>query len=135
MLTSRPYLLRAMYEWIVANQLTPYILVAADYPEVEVPQRYVQNNKILLNISPKAVRNLRLENYAIDFETTFSGIVEYLYVPIRAIESIYAAENGRGMRFEPDNDDDPPPLEKRNLQKSPSKAKKGKKRPKLVVVE
>lgn len=134
MLTSRPYLLRAMYEWIVANELTPYILVGADYPEVEVPQRYVQNNKILLNVSPKAVRGLRLENYALDFETTFSGIVEYLYVPIRAIESIYAAENGRGMRFEPDNDDDPPPLEKRNIKKKRASSK-GKKRPKLVVVD
>jgi len=133
MLTSRPYVLRAMYEWIVANQLTPYVLVSADYPEVEVPQRYVQNNKILLNVSPKAVRDLRLEDYALDFETTFSGIVEYLYIPMRAIESIYAAENGRGMRFEPDNDDDPPPLEKRNIKKK--NGKKGKKRPKLVVVE
>lgn len=133
MLTSRPYLLRAMYEWIVANELTPYILVTADYPAVEVPQRYVQNNKILLNISPKAVRDLRLEDYAVDFETTFSGIVEYLYVPVRAIESIYAAENGRGMRFEPDNDDDPQPLEKRDHKKASSK--KSTKRPKLVVVE
>jgi len=133
MLTSRPYLLRAMYEWIVENQLTPYVLVSADYPEVEVPQRYVQNNKILLNVSPKAVRDLRLEDYALDFETTFSGIIEYLYVPIRAIESIYAAENGRGMRFESDNDDDPPSLEKRNIKKK--NIKKGKERPKLVVVE
>ena len=133
MLTSRPYLLRAMHQWIVENQLTPYILVSADYPEVEVPQRYVQNNKILLNISPKAVRHLRLENYALDFETTFSGIIEYLYIPIRAVVSIYAAENGRGMRFESDNDEDPPPLEKRNLNKK--QVPKNKKRPKLVVVE
>lgn len=133
MLTSRPYLLRAMYEWIVDNELTPYILVSADYPEVEVPQRYVKKNKILLNVAPKAVRDLRLENYALDFETTFSGIVEYIYIPIRAIESIYAAENGRGMRFEPDNDDDSPPLEKRNIKKK--RSPKGKNRPKLVVVE
>ena len=132
MLTSRPYLLRAMYEWIVANNLTPYILVNVDYPEIAVPLRYVQNNKILLNIAPQAVRDLRLEDYAVDFETTFSGIIEYIYVPLRAIESIYAAENGRGMRFENDNDDDPAILEKRDAKKT---AKKGKKRPTLVVVE
>jgi stringent starvation protein B len=132
MLTSRPYLLRAMYEWILANKLTPYVLVNVDHPDVHVPLRYVQNNKILLNISPKAVRDLRLEDYALDFETTFSGIIEYIYVPVRAIESIYAAENGRGMRFEEDNDDDPPPLKKRTDKKV---TKKFKKRPKLVVLD
>jgi stringent starvation protein B len=133
MLTSRPYLLRAMYEWIVDNELTPYILVGIEHPEVSVPLRYVQNNKILLNIAPKAVRDLRLENYAVDFETTFSGIIEYIYIPVRAIESIYAAENGRGMRFESDHDDDAPLLEKRNEKKSSKKSKKT--RPKLVVVD
>lgn len=73
MTSNKPYLIRAMYDWIVDNDLTPYLLVNAEYPRVEVPQEYVNGGRIILNISPKSCRGLHLENDRIVFTTRFSG--------------------------------------------------------------
>jgi stringent starvation protein B len=108
MLTSRrPYLVRAIYEWIADNDLTPYLLVDTAMDGVFVPRHAVQNDRIVLNISVQAVDQLQLGNQEITFDARFAGRVENIHVPIKAILAIYARENGVGLAFNPDNDDVP----------------------------
>ena len=107
--SSRPYLVRALYEWIVDNDCTPHILVNAEYPAVQVPQGFASDGQIVLNVSPSAVRSLHMDNDAVSFEGRFGGVAHSLFVPISAILGIYARENGQGMVFElepPALDDD-----------------------------
>ncbi|EPJ94867.1 ClpXP protease specificity-enhancing factor [Pseudomonas psychrophila] len=118
--SSRPYLVRALYEWIVDNDCTPHMLVNSDYPKVQVPAGFASDGQIVLNVSPTAVRQLHMDNEAVSFEGRFGGVPHTLYVPIPAIMGVYARENGQGMVFdleesleaddevEPD-DDGPPP--------------------------
>ena len=108
--TSRPYLIRAMYEWITDNGLTPYLMVDATVPRVIVPEKYIEDGKIVLNIQPDAVRNLQLGNHAIEFDARFSGVSYQIHAPVLAVRAIYAFENGRGMVFNEDDDDDDPPV-------------------------
>ncbi|MGN8251554.1 ClpXP protease specificity-enhancing factor [Pseudomonas sp. UBA4617] len=105
--SSRPYLVRALYEWIVDNDCTPHMLVNAEYPKVQVPDGFASDGQIVLNISPNAVRNLHMDNDAVSFEGRFSGVSHSLFVPSGAILGIYARENGQGMVFElePSQDD------------------------------
>ncbi|WP_122662727.1 ClpXP protease specificity-enhancing factor [Pseudomonas viridiflava] len=107
--SSRPYLIRALYEWIVDNDCTPHMLVNAEYPSVQVPQGFANDGQIVLNVSPSAVRHLHMDNDAVSFEGRFGGVPHTLYVPVGAILGIYARENGQGMVFElepPFEDDD-----------------------------
>ncbi|KPA88337.1 MULTISPECIES: ClpXP protease specificity-enhancing factor [Pseudomonas] len=107
--SSRPYLVRALYEWIVDNDCTPHILVNSEAPSVQVPQGFASDGQIVLNISPSAVRHLHMDNEAVSFEGRFGGVAHTLYVPIGAILGIYARENGQGMVFDlesPLEDDD-----------------------------
>jgi stringent starvation protein B len=113
MTPSRPYLIRALYEWIVDNRLTPY-LVIADQPEAIIPHEHVQEGKIVLNISPEVIHGLAMGNDAVEFKARFSGVPRQIYAPMRTILAIYAKENGRGMVFSEedmgDGDDSPPPV-------------------------
>ncbi|HAT7073836.1 TPA: ClpXP protease specificity-enhancing factor [Legionella pneumophila] len=109
MTSNRPYLIRAFYDWIVDNDLTPYILVDASNPNVQVPIEHVQHDRIVLNISPSATRGLLLENDRIVFTARFSGQTEQIFVAPNAVLEIYAKENGRGIAFSVDEDDEPPP--------------------------
>jgi len=109
MTSSRPYLIRAFYDWIVDNHLTPYLLVDAEYPGVEVPQEHVSGGRIVLNISPSACRGLHLENDRIIFTARFSGIATQIFVTPASVMAIYAKENGRGMEFEEEDGDLTPP--------------------------
>ncbi|MFK3772885.1 ClpXP protease specificity-enhancing factor [Pseudomonas sp. NPDC089406] len=106
--SSRPYLVRALYEWIVDNDCTPHMLVNAEFPAVQVPAGFASDGQIVLNISPSAVRSLHMDNEAVSFEGRFGGVAHSLYVPAGAIMGIYARENGQGMVFElePPQDDD-----------------------------
>lgn len=97
--SSQPYLLRAIYEWIVDNELTPYILVDASNDDVQVPRQYVENGKIVLNIAPRAVSNLQLANEQVLFDARFAGKPMQVTFPIKAVLAIYAKENGQGMVF------------------------------------
>jgi stringent starvation protein B len=103
MLPSRPYLLRAMNEWIVDSGLTPHLLIDADNPDLEVPDSARGDGKVVLNISPSAVRDLLMDNELVTFVARFGGVSRAVSVPMPAIEGIYARENGRGMMF-PDED-------------------------------
>lgn len=107
MTSSRPYLLRALNEWIVDNDLTPYIVCDATMEEVVVPQQFVENGKIVLNINPSAVRNLNVNNEALSFSARFAGSAMDVFLPINAVLAIYAKENGQGMVFV--DDGAPPP--------------------------
>jgi stringent starvation protein B len=106
--SSRPYLIRAIHEWILDNEMTPHLLVDMEGEGVDVPAQQGQNGKIVLNISPQAVEGLMLGNDAIGFRARFGGIATDVYVPIAAVMDIYATENGRGMVFsEEDGGPDP----------------------------
>lgn len=98
--SSRPYLLRALYEWIVDNDCTPHLLVNTEHPGVRVPAGYAQDGQIVLNVSPSAVRSLHMDNEAVSFEGRFGGVPHTLFVPAAAVLAIYARENGQGMVFE-----------------------------------
>ena len=98
--SSRPYLVRALYEWIVDNDCTPHMLVNSEFPAVQVPQGFASDGQIVLNVSPSAVRQLHMDNEAVSFEGRFGGVPHTLYVPIGAILGIYARENGQGMVFD-----------------------------------
>ena len=109
MTSNKPYLIRAIYDWIVDNELTPYLLVNAEYPGVEVPQEHVSGGRIVLNISPNASRGLHIENDRIVFSARFSGLVTQIFGRPQAVLAIYAKENGRGMEFGEEYDEPPPP--------------------------
>ncbi|MCM2320801.1 MAG: ClpXP protease specificity-enhancing factor [Pseudomonas sp.] len=100
--SSRPYLLRALYEWIVDNNCTPHLLVAAEYPGARVPAGYAKDGQIVLNVSPSAVRYLEMGNEVLTFEGRFGGVAQSLYIPVAAVQAIYARENGEGMSFVPE---------------------------------
>ncbi|MEH6551397.1 MAG: ClpXP protease specificity-enhancing factor [Pseudomonadales bacterium] len=106
--SSRPYLLRALYEWILDNDCTPYVLVDANAEGALVPLQYVKDGEIVLNISPSAVASLDMDNSAVMFNARFGGVPTDVYVPIHAVRGIYARENGQGMMFEAE--DMPPPI-------------------------
>lgn len=99
MKSSRPYLARALYEWLLDNELTPYLVVDATLPGVEVPRQLVQNGQIVLNVAPTAVRDLFMENQAIGFNARFGGQPMQVMIPTPALIAIYARENGAGMVF------------------------------------
>lgn len=99
MLSSRPYLARGLYEWLLDNEHTPYIVVDAEQPGVSVPRQFVQNGQIVLNMGPAAVRDLHIENDAISFSARFGGQPMQVVVPMPALVAIYARENGVGMVF------------------------------------
>lgn len=103
MTSNRPYLIRAIYDWIIDNNLTPYLLVSADYPGVQLPIDYVKEGRIVLNISPNACRGLHLNNDRIVFTARFSGTAEQIVVFPSAVLAIYAKENGAGMEFGPED--------------------------------
>lgn len=96
---KRPYLFRAMYEWILDNQLTPHIVVNATFPQVQVPPAYVEDNKITLNLAPAAVHGFAMNNEALEFKASFNGRLLHLYIPIAAIIAIYAMENNHCLVF------------------------------------
>lgn len=113
MTPNRPYLIRALYEWLVDNRQTSYFLVDADRADVVVPRDYVEDGRIVLNLTPGAVRDLDLGNDFIRFSARFSGRAMDVSFPPGAVLGVYSRENGQGMLFpeeEPEgHSDDTPP--------------------------
>lgn len=129
MTSSRPYVMRALYEWILENDCTPYVLVNAEGEGVDVPAQYVKDGQIVLNISPAAVVDLVIGNDAMYFNGRFGGMPADIYVPMAGVIGIYARENGQGMVFEGEEATLPqPPAD-------PSPPAPGDKRPSLKVVK
>ena len=141
MRSNRPYLLKAFYEWIVDSDCTPYIAVDAHHIGVEVPQQFVADGQIVLNIAPRAVSEFEMADDHLQFTTRFGGIPIDIYVPMGAIIGIYAQENGQGMVFEDEEPQDDPPPPKKGPTVVPSSAKIEKKssqsktKPSLRVVK
>ena len=99
MTSTRPYLLRALNEWILDNNLTPHILVNATVPGAVLPQELVEDGRIVFNLSPAAVRGLDIGNDVLGFQARFGGRPLGVVVPIHGVLAIYAKENGKGMAF------------------------------------
>ncbi len=98
---TRPYMVRAIYEWLEDNQLTPYILVDATGDNLKIPTEYVQDGRIVLNIASKATGNLRIDNDYVFFNARFGGVSQEIWVPLSAVMGIYAKENQQGRFFDP----------------------------------
>jgi len=109
MTPSQPYLVRAIYEWIVDNALTPYVLVNAEHDATHVPRQYVENGKIVLNLGPIAVNELDMANDYITFNARFGGKAMDVSFPVSSVLAIYAKENGQGMVFNESEGENPPP--------------------------
>ncbi|RUO62656.1 ClpXP protease specificity-enhancing factor [Pseudidiomarina insulisalsae] len=120
MSARRPYMLRAVYEWLVDNQLTPHLVVDANQPGCQVPFEFVQDGQIVLNIAPSAVGNLQLANDRVEFNARFSGKPHHVYVPMVAVVALYARENGAGTIFEEE-----PQLEELTPSETPEAPKQG----------
>ena len=99
-ISTKPYLIRALYEWCVDSGLTPQLLVAVD-AKTRVPAGFVKDGKIVLNINSGATRNLTLDNDWIQFSARFGGVSHEISVPIERVAAIFARENGQGLHFEP----------------------------------
>jgi len=106
--SRRPYLLRAMHEWICDSQCTPHVVVDAGVKGVEVPRQYVQDGKIVLNVSWTATSQLQLGNEELSFNGRFGGTSMHVRVPLAAVLAIYARETGQGMVFTEEADQPPP---------------------------
>jgi len=96
---SRPYIARAIYDWLLDCDLTPHIVVDATLPGVQVPGQFVENGQIVLNVAPGAVRSFIMDDQVLEFNARFSGQPMQVYVPFSAVVAIYARENGQGMVF------------------------------------
>ena len=97
-ISTRPYLIRALYEWCMDNGFTPYLAVVAD-DTVQVPREFVKDGEIVLNVSPDATSGLLLGNELIEFKARFGGVAREILVPVSRVIAIYARENGQGMAF------------------------------------
>ncbi|WP_395683792.1 ClpXP protease specificity-enhancing factor [Dokdonella sp.] len=109
MTPNRPYLLRALYEWISDNGLTPYLLVDAGVEGVRVPPGAAKDGKVILNIAARAVGQFEISNERVHFLARFSGVSQVVDVPMGAVLAIYAQENGQGMMFQADGAPGEPP--------------------------
>ena len=105
--SSVPYLIRAINEWILDNEFTPYLVVDATMEDVSVPLDYVEDGQIVLNIGPKAIRDLQISDDYVMFSGRFAGVSHEVHAPITAVMGIIAKENGEGMWF-PREESDPP---------------------------
>ena len=94
MLPNKPYLVRAFYEWICDSECTPYVVVDTTVDYVEVPEEFIENNQIVLNLTPSAIRDLVMDNRYLSFTAQFSGVIKNIYAPIASIVAVYAKENG-----------------------------------------
>lgn len=120
-------MVRAIHEWILANDCTPYIVVSIDYPDVSVPKEFVRDGQITLNISPTAVKELNIANSLVSFSARFGGVPTEVSVSIGAVVAIFAKENGQGMGFEVDPIPEPSP--------SDSSSPPSPKKPSLKVIK
>ncbi len=132
--STRPYIIRAVYQWISDNDLTPYLRLDVSVEYTEVPQPYVKEGQITLNISSVATRDLVLADQGISFLSTFEGQVYGVYAPVQSVMALYAKENGKGVFFDEQGDIEPPPSNPEPLGGN-VKSKQGKSKPSLKVIK
>ena len=109
-LSTKPYLIRAIYEWCADCGFTPYLNVKVD-ANTRVPMEYVKNGEIVLSVSQQATRNLTIGNDLVQFSARFNGVSREIAVPIYAVQSIFARENGRGVFFDPETSPEQAPAQ------------------------
>ena len=107
LISTKPYLLRAMHEWCVDNSLTPHLVVAVN-SQTRVPLAFVKAGEIVLNINYGATKDLHIDNESVVFSARFGGVSQNIYVPMNAVKGIFARENGQGMVFEVDDTQNQP---------------------------
>jgi len=147
---SRPYLLRAYYEWLMDNHLTPHVVVDANIPGTEVPLQYVKDGQIVLNIAASAVGNLQMTNDVVEFHARFGGVPQQVVLPMASIVAIYARENGAGTVFDMEDaylledgeesflnvvDDSPSETDEKDTATSTTISDKPKSKPHLTLVK
>ncbi len=103
LIPTKPYMLRALHEWCVDNNLTPHLIVAVN-AQTRVPMAYVKNGEIVLNINYGATKDLHIDNDSVVFSARFGGVSQNIYVPMSAVRGIFARENGQGMFFEAESE-------------------------------
>lgn len=108
---TRPYMVRAIYQWIEDNHLTPYLMVDATHDHAKVPTEYIQDGRIVLNIASAAVGAMAMENDFVAFKARFGGVSQEIWVPMQAVMGIYAKENSQGMFFDPNEYDNYQPID------------------------
>jgi stringent starvation protein B len=137
MTSSKPYLIRGLYEWLLENDMTPYLLVDANFYGVMIPQGTATDGKVVLNLTPSAIQALELDNEYIAFSARFGGVAQNVYCPMTSILAIYAKENGEGMMFNEEPHTDPDPSINKADRKQGVKAIEAKttNRPSLTVVK
>lgn len=140
--STKPYLVRALYQWMLDNELTPFIALDTTVPGVKVPVQYIKDGKIVLNISPVATQDLNMTNAILSFSASFSGLGYGIEAPMRSVTMIYAKETGQGMAFDIENEmqeDDGGEggvrTDKSAAAEKPSTAKTNTKKPTLKVVK
>lgn len=139
LISTKPYMLRAIHEWCVDNNLAPHLIVAVD-ARTRVPMAYVKNGEIVLNINYGATKDLHIDNESVVFSARFGGVSQNIYVPMGAIKGIFARENGQGMFFEAEATDgdvvemDEPASNAKNVTSDAVK-KQGIKKPTLTIVK
>lgn len=106
MLSNRPYLLRAFYQWIVDSMCTPILVIDANNPRCKIPMEYAEGGEIVFNISSSAVRDLKINNDSVEFKASFSGVIHIISAPVKAILAVYAEENGEGIFFDAEEEGD-----------------------------
>ena len=105
MLSNRPYLLRAFYQWIVDSNCNPILVIDANNPRCKIPRDFVEGTEIVFNISPTAIRDLKMQNDVIEFKASFSSVIHIISAPVKAVLAVYAEENGEGIFFDAEEDD------------------------------
>ena len=135
MTSSRPYLVRALYEWIIDNGCTPHLVVDATLEGVEVPQEHVKDGQIVLNVSPVAVQELSIDDYYVSFNGRFAGISRRILVPMGAMLGVYARENGEGMMFKAETSTEPQSPTPSESGEGSRQASADKKKPALRLVK
>jgi len=105
MLSNKPYLMRAFYDWIIDSACTPILVLDATNPRCKVPADFIEGNEIVFNVSPIAIRDFKISNDAVEFKASFNGVIHIISAPIKAVLAIYAEENGEGLFFDAEDDE------------------------------
>lgn len=137
LISTKPYMLRAIHEWCADNNLTPHLIVAVN-AQTRVPMAYVKNGEIILNVNYGATKDLHIDNDSVVFSARFGGVSQNIYVPMAAVKGIFARENGQGMFFEANEtasaDEAEVASDAENMTENASKSKNNKK-PTLTIVK
>jgi len=134
LISTKPYMLRAMHEWCVDNNLTPHLVVAVNH-QTRVPMAYVKDGEIVLNINYGATKDLHIDNESIVFSARFGGVPQNIFIPMSAVKGIFARENGQGMFFEAEEPEDSSAVEAAEKSSNETAKVQNNKKPTLTIVK